>query len=39
MGDIKSDRAHRVGRLRVDKNRPILVKFNFYQDKLRIKER
>ena len=39
MSNIKIDRAHRVGRFRADKNRPIVVKFNFYQDKLRIKGR
>lgn len=32
---VKIDRSHRVGRKRVDNNkpRPIVVKFNFYQDR------
>ena len=39
MSDVKISRAHRVGRFRTDKNIPIVVKFNLYQDKLRIKVR
>ena len=39
MRDVKIDRAHRVSRFRADKNRPIVVKFNCYQDKLCIKGR
>ncbi|XP_060565046.1 uncharacterized protein LOC132724230 [Ruditapes philippinarum] len=36
---IKIDRAHRIGNYVNSKTRPIVVKFNFYQDKLTVKER
>ena len=36
--EIKLDRAHRLGNYKSDKTRPIVVKFNFYQDKLRVKQ-
>ncbi len=36
---IKIDRAHRVGHFEQGKNRPIVVKFNFYGDKLEIKNK
>ena len=35
---IKLDRAHRLGRYSPDKKRPIVAKFNFYQDKLSVKK-
>ena len=35
----KIDRAHRVGKYNREKKRPVIVKFNFFQDKLSIKER
>ena len=38
MGQVKVDRAHRIGRYNADKTRAIVVKFNFYQDKLKIKQ-
>ena len=34
---IKIDRAHRVGGFVTGKTRPIVAKFNFFQDKLSIK--
>lgn len=41
MNDVKStvkiDRAHRVGSYTSGKTRPIVAKFNFYQDKMQIK--
>lgn len=36
---IKIDRAHRVGRFTTGKKRPIVVKFNYHQDKLLIKDK
>lgn len=36
--EIRIDRAHRLGRYRPDKSRPIVVKFNFFQDKVKIKQ-
>lgn len=35
---IKIDRAHRVGGFNPAKKRPVIVKFNFHQDKLRVKQ-
>jgi hypothetical protein len=35
---IKLDRAHRLGKHTAGKNRPIVAKFNFYPDKLFIKQ-
>ena len=34
---MKIDRAHRIGTPNSDKTRPIVAKFNFFQDKERIK--
>ena len=34
---LKIDRAHRIGLFKHDKQRPIVAKFNFYQDKLVVK--
>ena len=34
---VKLDRAHRIGRYDSGKKRPIVVKFNFHQDKLLVK--
>ena len=36
--NIKIDRAHRIGLFDITKKRPILVKFNFSQDKTLIKK-
>lgn len=36
--DVKIDRAHRIGPFRANKTRPVVVKFNFFQDKLRVKQ-
>ena len=36
---VKLERAHRVGKFTAAKNRPIVVKFNSYQDKLSVKKR
>lgn len=35
--DIRIDRAHRVGEFVNHKTRPIVVKFNYYPDKVRVK--
>lgn len=35
---IRIDRAHRLGGYRSDKTRPIVVKFNFFQDKMSVKK-
>ena len=37
--NIKIDRAHRIGRYNSDKQRPIVVKFNYHQDKLSVKRK
>lgn len=34
---IKIDRAHRIGNFNSNKTRPIVVKFNYFPDKLRVK--
>ena len=34
---VKLEHAHRIGKITVAKNRPIVVKFNSYQDKLPVK--
>ncbi|KAH3842942.1 hypothetical protein DPMN_116448 [Dreissena polymorpha] len=39
VNKIKIDRAHRVGHFEQGKTRPIVVKFNFYGDKLEIKNK
>ena len=36
---LKIDRAHRIGPYNKDKTRPIVAKFNFFQDKVVIKRR
>ena len=36
---LKLDRAHRIGRYNPSKKRPIVVKFNYHQDKLSVKRR
>ena len=36
---IKIDRAHRTGKYDTGKKRPIVVKFNFHQDKIEIKNK
>jgi len=36
---VKIDRAHRLGKYTTAKKRPIVAKFNFYQDKQDIKQR
>ncbi|KAJ8307756.1 hypothetical protein KUTeg_014692 [Tegillarca granosa] len=36
--DIKIDRAHRIGKYRDNKPRPIVAKFNFYGDRERIRK-
>ena len=36
---IKIDRAHRIGKYDTGKKRPIVVKFNFHQDKIEIKNK
>lgn len=36
--DIKIDRAHRLGSFKNDKTRPIVVKFNYFQDKVNVKK-
>ena len=36
--NIKIDRAHRIGRFKRESKRPIVVKFNYHQDKLRVKQ-
>lgn len=36
---IKIDRAHRIGQYKVNKRRPIVVKFNYFKDKINIKQR
>lgn len=35
--EIKIDRAHRIGKYSHDKTRPVVVKFNYYQDKIAVK--
>lgn len=35
---IKIDRAHRMGKYNNGKTRPIVVKYNFFQDKQRVKQ-
>ena len=37
--NIKIDRANRIGRYNSDKKRPIVVKFNYHQDKLSVKRK
>ena len=37
--NIRIDRAHRIGKYQHGKSRPIVVKFNYYQDKLSVKEK
>lgn len=37
--NVKIDRAHRIGPYKPNKIRPIVAKFNFFQDKERIKQR
>jgi len=37
-GTIKLDRAHRIGSYDSKKTRPVVVKFNYYQDKERVKQ-
>ncbi len=39
VNKIKIDRAHRIGQFAQGKKRPIVVKFNFYGDKLEIKNK
>ena len=36
--NVKIDRAHRIGQLRPNKIRPIVAKFNYFQDKETIKK-
>ena len=36
---LELERAHRIGKFTAAKNRPIVVKFNSYQDKLSVKKR
>ena len=36
--NFKIDRAHRIGRYEHGKSRPVVVKFNFFGDKLAVKE-
>ena len=36
---IKVDRAHRIGRFNPAKKRPIVVKFNYHQDKIVVKQK
>lgn len=36
---IKIDRAHRIGQFSANKKRPIVVKFNYFQDKLTVKRK
>ena len=36
---IKIDRAHRIGRYERGKRRPIVAKFNYYGDKVNVKDR
>ena len=36
---VKLERAHRIGKFTTAKNRPFVVKFNSYQDKLSVKKR
>jgi len=36
--NFKLDRAHRIGRYKHGKSRPVVVKFNFFGDKLAVKE-
>ncbi len=36
--DIKIDRAHRIGNFQNGKKRPIVVKFNYHQDKMLVKK-
>ena len=35
-GNIKIERAHRMGRYTAGRTRPIVVKFNHYPDKVRV---
>ena len=35
---LKLDRAHRLGPFRANKTRPSVVKSNYYEDKLRVKQ-
>ena len=37
-GNIKIERAHRMGRYTAGRTRPIVVKFNHYPDKVRVKQ-
>ena len=37
--NIKIDRAHRMGRKQPEKTRPIVVKFNYFQDREAIRQR
>lgn len=36
--ELKIDRAHRVGTYERNKTRPIVVKFNYFPDKVRVKQ-
>ena len=36
---IKIDRAHRIGRISQEKKRPIVVTFNYFQDKVTVKQK
>ncbi|KAH3881219.1 hypothetical protein DPMN_005142 [Dreissena polymorpha] len=36
---LKIDRAHRIGRFQFNKHRPVVVKFNYFQDKIDVKQR
>ncbi|KAH3710106.1 hypothetical protein DPMN_069573 [Dreissena polymorpha] len=36
---LKIDRAHRIGRFRFNKHRPVVVKFNYYHGKIDVKQR
>lgn len=37
--EIRIDRAHRLGKFNAEKTRPIVVKLNFYPDKVKIKQK
>ena len=37
-GQIKIDRAHRIGKFMHGKKRPVVVKFNYFQDKMSVKK-